>query len=347
MRVGVVGCGYWGSNHVRSLSVMQSVTQLVIVDDRAERLEAVGWEYPNALRRPSLTAALDDLDAVVVATPPESHFELAAEAIASGKHVLVEKPMTTTSAHAADLVRMANEAGVTLAAGHTFAYNAAVWKLADIVRRGELGRVHYLDAARLNLGRYREDVNVLWDLAAHDISITTALLRDVPDRVSAWGSRHTSCFAEDVATIRMLFDRRQVESTVRVSWLDPLKVRRTTVVGSEKMAVYDDLDVEQRIKVFDRGRERVANSPTGDPLSISYRHGDTTSPHIEFGEPLRVELEDFVHCCSTGAVPAADGLAGLTVVAVLEALDVSLRENGAQVPLGLPGVSAAMTQAVA
>ncbi|MDH3683254.1 MAG: Gfo/Idh/MocA family oxidoreductase [Acidimicrobiia bacterium] len=347
MRVGVVGCGYWGSNHVRVLSAMPSVAEVVLIDARTERLESVGRNYPRSLRRASLTAALDDVDAVVVATQPDAHFEVAAEAIAAGKHVLVEKPMATTKADAEEMVRLATEAGVTLAAGHTFAYNAAVWKLTSIVQRGELGRLHYLDAARLNLGLYRDDVNVLWDLAAHDISITTALLRDVPDRISAWGSRHTSRFGEDVATMRMLFDRRQVESTVRVSWLDPLKVRRTTVVGSEKMAVYNDLDTDQRIKIFDRGRMQHADAPTSDPFSISYRYGDITSPHIEFGEPLRFELEDFLRCCSSGAVPVANGLAGLTVVAVLEASDASLRENGALVPLELPDLAATMIRAVA
>ena len=325
---------------------MSIVSNVVIVDGRPEVRAAVGTDFPNASQRWTLADALEDVDAVVIATPPESHFELAAEAIAAGKHVLVEKPMATSTAEATEMVQLAREAGVTLAAGHTFAHNAAVWKLKDIVDSGELGRLHYLDAARLNLGLYRNDVNVLWDLAAHDISITTALLCDVPDSVSAWGGRHTKRFDEDVAMLRMLFERKQIESTVRVSWLDPVKVRRTTIVGSEKMAVYDDMNEDERIKIFDHGRKQNGGL-LGDPPTVRYRFGDVTAPRIDFSEPLRLELSDFIDCARTGRRPRADGHAGLTVVAVLEASDQSLRENGAPVPIHLPHLHEALAQAVA
>ncbi len=335
MRVGVVGCGYWGSKHVRVLSNHPGVTGVVIIDGRNEIRASVGADYPDALQRPSLASALDDVDAIVVASPPESHFDVTAEAIAAGKHALVEKPMATNTADAMELVRMAEAAGVILAAGHTFAYNAAVWKLAELVRDGSLGKLHYLDAARLNLGLYREDVNVLWDLAAHDISITTMILGTVPDTVSAWGARHTTGFSEDVATLRMNFERQEVESMVRASWLDPLKIRKTTVVGSEKMAVYDDVDEAQRIKVIDRGRE--LHGQTGrSPVSVTYREGGWTAPAIDFKEPLQMQATDFLECCRTGRVPMSDGKAGLAVVAVLEASDRSLRENGAPIPVNLP-----------
>lgn len=336
MRVGVVGCGYWGSKHVRVFSTLPSVSKVVIIDGRPEIRRSVGMDFPDALQRATLTEALDDVDAVVVATPPESHFDVAAEAIEAGKHVLIEKPITTNTADARRLVKMAEHQGVTLASGHTFAYNAAVWKLAEIAQSGDLGKLHYLDAARLNLGLYREDVNVLWDLAAHDISITAAVLQDVPDSVSAWGTSHTTRYSEDVATLRMVFERRQVESTVRASWLDPMKVRRTTVVGAEKMAVYNDLDNDERIKVFDRGREQQAMAASNDPFGLTYRYGDITSPFIEFNEPLRLEASDFIECARTGRTPRADGKAGLIVVAVLEASDVSLSENGAPVSIDLP-----------
>ena len=336
MRVGVVGCGYWGSKHVRVFSTLPSVSQVVIIDGRDDIRRSVGADFPDALQRATLTDALDDVDAVVVATPPESHFDVAAEAIEAGKHVLIEKPITTNTSDARRLVKMAAHEGVTLVSGHTFAYNAAVWKLAEIAQSGELGRLHYLDAARLNLGLYREDVNVLWDLAAHDISITAAVLDDVPDAVSAWGTRHTTRFSEDVATVRMVFERSQVESTIRASWLDPMKVRRTTVVGSEKMAVYNDLDSDERIKIFDRGREQQARAATNDPFALTYRYGDITAPWIEFNEPLRLEATDFIECAQTGRTPKADGRAGLIVVAVLEASDVSLSENGAPIAIDVP-----------
>jgi predicted dehydrogenase len=316
---------------------MREVDLVVAIDEREPVRESISANVPSVVTRASLTDALDDVDAVVVATPPITHFDLTSEAIEAGKHVLVEKPIATNSKQAAEMVRLADEANVVLAAGHTFAYNPAVWKLGEIVDAGDLGTLHYLDAARLNLGLYREDVNVLWDLAAHDISITIALLREVPDAVCAWGSRHTQAYAEDVATMRMSFERLQVESTVRVSWLDPLKVRRTTVVGSDKMAVYDDIDPDERIKIFDRGRTQSGDG-NGEAASVSYHSGDIVSPRVDFGEPLRHELTDFVACSATGSTPKADGRAGLAVVATLEAADRSLLENGAPVPVEMPEI---------
>lgn len=337
MRVGIVGCGYWGSNHVRAFASLPEVTQLVVIDGRADIRRSMVRSHPHALAYRSLTEALDDVDAVVVATPPQSHFDMAAEAIDAGKHVLIEKPITVKADDAAELVRMADEAGITLAAGHTFLHSAAVKRLAEIIHSGDLGKIHYLDSARLNLGKYRTDVNVLWDLAAHDISITMEMLGEPPDTISAWGHRHTDCYSEDVGALRMSFEAQQVESTVRVSWLDPVKVRRTTVVGSQKMAVYDDVDVNAPIKVFNRGR-RLLGPATQDELVVTYRHGEMTAPHIDSPEPLVVAATDFLRCCRTGETPVADGTAGLHVVAVLEASNRSLRENGAPVPVNIPSI---------
>lgn len=336
MRVGVVGCGYWGSKHVRVFSELDAVSQVVIIDGRPDIRAQVGADHPNALQRSSVAEALDDIDAVVIATPPESHFDIAAEAMAAGKHVLVEKPMATSTADARRMVRLAEEHGVTLAAGHTFVYNAAVQKLAALVGSGTLGQLHYLDAARLNLGLYRQDVNVLWDLAAHDISISTLIMGEIPDTVSAWGLAHTDGFSEDVASIRMRFSNQGVESTVRASWLDPLKIRTTTVVGSKLMAVYDDVDEAARIKLVDRRREvtRPAN-PTA-PAIVEYNEGGIEVPAITFQEPLKVQANDFITCCLSGKRPMSDGHSGLAVVAVLEASDRSLQENGAPIPVDLP-----------
>jgi predicted dehydrogenase len=322
---------------------MPAVTQVVAIDEREAIRDAICANFPAVVGRSCLAEAVDDVDGVVVATPPVSHFDLTAAAIAAGKHVLVEKPIATDSKQAAEMVRLAEEAGVTLASGHTFAHNPAVWKLRELIDAGELGTIHHIDAARLSLGLYRDDVNVLWDLAAHDISIAIALLRAVPDTVSAWGSRNTPPYSEDVATMRMTFERKKIDSTVRVSWLDPLKVRRTTIVGSEKMAVYNDIDPDERIKIYDRGRSLPADPAslalsTGDSVGVTYRNGDIHSPHVDFGEPLRHELIDFVGCCTSGSIPLADGRAGLAVVATLEAADQSLLENGAPVPVQLPDI---------
>lgn len=343
MRVGIVGCGYWGAKHVRVASSLPSVSQVVIVDPRPAVRSALGADFPAALQRATLGEALDDLDAVIVATPPESHFDVAAEAIEAAKHVMVEKPMTRTVSSSADLVAMADEAGVTLAVGHTFAYNPAVWKLAELAETGRLGRLHHLDAARLNLGLYRSDVNVLWDLAAHDISISQSIVGATPSMVSAWGHRHTTPFGEDVASLRMEFGGADVESTVRVSWLDPVKVRRTTVVGSDAMVVWDDLDAERPVTVFDRGREQ--NPAAAE--EVRYRHGDAHSPRIDPREPLRLEIEDFVDSAASGRPPIADGRDGLAVVAVLAASDVSIAENGAPVPVVVPPIAQTLSIAVA
>jgi predicted dehydrogenase len=311
-------------------SGLDSVSQVVAIDGRSEIRAAMAAQYPTSLQRADLGQALDEVDAVVVATPPETHADLAIEAMSAGKHVLVEKPMATSTEEARRMVRAAEAAGVTLVAGHTFAHNAAVKTLATLTQRGDLGQIHFIDAARLSLGLYRPDVNVLWDLAAHDISIATALLGTAPDSVSAWGSRHTDGYGEDVASLRMWFESEAVEATVRASWLDPVKVRRTTVVGSEKMAVYDDVDVDARIRLFDMGRN-LSVGAGGRAPEVDYRNGSSSVPPIDFVEPLQVQAEDFINSALTGDRPVVDGHAGLAVVAVLEASDRSLQQNGAPV----------------
>lgn len=338
MRVGVVGCGYWGSNHVRVFSNHPDVSQVVIIDANEEIRSNLGAKFPDALQRATVADAMDDIDAIVVATPPESHFDVTAAAIAAGKHALVEKPMATTTADAAELVRMADSAGVTLAAGHTFVYNAAVLKLAELARNGDFGKLHFLEASRVNLGLYRHDVNVLWDLAAHDISIATLIVGAVPDTVAAWGTRHTAGFDEDAATLRMSFETEGVESTVRASWLHPLKIRTTTIVGSEKMAVYDDVDADARIRVYEMGRELHRRPDTVNQYNVNYRNDGCHIPPIDFVEPLVLQANDFLESCRTGNSPVSDGRDGLAIVAVLEASDRSIQENGMPIPVDLGGI---------
>ncbi|MEM9563815.1 MAG: Gfo/Idh/MocA family oxidoreductase [Actinomycetota bacterium] len=336
MRVGVIGCGYWGSNHVRVLTELPEVSDVVVIDERPPVLATMMARHIGVLPRSSLRAALDDIDALIVATPPVTHAEVAIEAMEAGKHVLVEKPMATSTAEALTMVATAQRMEVTLAAGHTFVANDAVRKLTAIVRQGQLGRLHHLDAARLSLGLYRDDVNVLWDLAAHDISITSLLVGAVPDLVSAWGDRHTAGFREDVASLRMIFTDRNVTSTVRASWLSPEKVRRTTVVGSEQMAIYDDTMADARLQVFDKGRRLRVRLGSTEPMSVNYRDGEVRVPYVAFREPLKVQAREFIECCLTGQRPIVDGWAGLELIAVLEAADRSLREHGAPVPVEIP-----------
>jgi predicted dehydrogenase len=275
---------------------------------------------------PDLEDALPHVDAVVIATPPGSHAPLALKAIAAGKHVLIEKPMATTTDEARAIIDAAATAGVVLMPGHTFEHNAAVHKLRDLVHGGHLGRLFYLDSARLNLGLYQSDVNVIFDLAPHDISISNFVLGSLPTTVTVWGSRHVHPEHEDVAYMRLDYDDLGVRSNIHVSWLDPRKVRRITAVGSSKMVVYDDMADEERIRVYDKS----ASPPEGSdaPLSgIAYHLGEIVAPYVPFAEPLAVQDQHFIDCIANGSSPCVDGNSGLAVVQVLECAQISLREQ--------------------
>ena len=327
-RVALAGCGYWGSKHVRVLNAADGVDEVVLVDSREDRLLSLARSYKISRCYPALGPALEDVDAVVVATPPSTHVPLALAAIRAGKHVLVEKPLAPTSAGARALVAAADAAGVVLMVGHTFEYNPAVRKLAELVRAKELGELYYIDSARLNLGLCQNDVNVILDLAPHDISIINYVLGRKPLAVQAWASRHAHRL-EDVAYLRLYYgdclDDRGLSANIHVSWLDPCKVRRITAVGSKKMAVYDDLAAEERIRVLDKG---VCLPPDGDDLTqppMSYRYGDIVVPFVSPDEPLAVQDRHFVECIANGARPLTDGEDGLSVVEALEAAELSRR----------------------
>lgn len=332
MRVGVVGGGYWGSKHVRVLQGLAEIDQLVLVEPRADRRQALSASFPALLAFPRLTDALDEVDALVIATPPASHVTVALQAIEAGKHVLVEKPLTTSVADAERLIAAAQDADVTLMVGHTFEYNAAVERLRAAVQDGALGDVHYVDTARLNLGLYQNDVNVVWDLAPHDVSILNRVLDATPDTVQAWGRAHAHAYLEDVAYIRLEYSAIGVSAQVHVSWLDPCKVRRVTVVGSEQMAVYNDLADDARLRIYDKGVE-TPDSQQLHEYPVSYRHGGIVAPYIEFPEPLGVQDRHFVECARESLVPRTDGHSGLAVVEVLEAAQHSLRTGNQVVRL--------------
>jgi predicted dehydrogenase len=346
LRVAVVGCGYWGSKHVRVLHAADGVGEVVLVDSREDRVRSLARSYKTAPWYGSLAPALARVDAVVVATPPSTHVAVALQAIEAGKHVLVEKPLAPTSEGARRLESAAAAAGVVLMVGHTFEYNPAVRKLRELVQDGELGEIYYIDSARLNLGLYQNDVNVILDLAPHDISIINHVLGRKPVAAQAWASRHAHRRFEDVAYLRLFyddfFDDRGLSANIHVSWLDPCKVRRVTAVGSQKMAVYDDLATDDRIRVLDKG---VCLPPDGGNLTqppTSYRYGDIVVPFISPDEPLAVQDRHFITCVATGARPLTDGQNGLAVVEALEAAELS-RRLGRPVLLaeaGSPGRSA-------
>jgi len=328
-RVALAGCGYWGAKHARVLDAIDDVAEVVLVDKQETRLRNLSGIYKSARCYHDLMAALPHADAVVVATPPSTHLPVALAAIRAGKHVLVEKPVAHTSAGARALQAAASAAGVTLMVGHTFEYHPAVRRLRDIVRQQELGELYYLDSARLNLGLYQNDVNVILDLAPHDVSIINFLLGRSPVAVQAWASRHAHRRFEDVAYLRLLYDDCFTDSglsaNIHVSWLDPCKVRRVTAVGSKKMAVYDDMVADERIRILDKG---VCLPPDGDNFTqppMSYRYGDIVAPFVPADEPLGVQDRHFIECITTGERPLTDAANGIAVVETLEAAELSRR----------------------
>lgn len=327
LRIAVVGCGYWGAKHVRVLRSLPGVADLVVVDPDRDRCAAVASALRATGTFATVEAALPNVDALVVATPPRQHAEVALAAIRQGKHVLVEKPLATNLADARRLAHEAERHGVVLMSGHTFEFNPAVRELRTRVSRGELGAIRYISSARLNLGLYRSDVNVVWDLAPHDVSIMNFVLGSAPSSVHAWGSANIRAGVEDLAFIRVDYGTIGVTGYVQVSWLDPNKVRRVTVVGSRRMAVYDDLSPEP-LRIYDRGVEPEEEGVGLPERPISYRYGDIVSPHVSADEPLLVEDAHFLAAIQRGGYAPSLALNGVTVVATLEAIDRSLRTGG-------------------
>lgn len=330
-KVGIIGYGYWGPNLTRNFFEIPSADLIAIADLNAERIKQATLKYPQIITRNDYQELFDlGLDAVVVATPPATHYRIAKDCLEHNLHVLVEKPMTLKSEDAESLVELADARGLTLMVGHTFEYNSAVHALKQYIDSGELGDIYYLDAARLNLGLFQRDSNVLWDLAPHDISILLYLLGKKPVSVSAQG---TPCVFEgiyDVAYINMMFPGN-IPAYVHVSWLDPCKVRRITVVGSKKMAVYNDIENEQKIKIYDKGVDPPAYTNGGfGEFQCNYHTGDITIPNIRFTEPLRRECQHFIDCIVNHTEPCSCGRDGLEVVKILETAQHSMSNGHTQ-----------------
>jgi len=323
--VAVVGYGYWGSKHVRVLSTMPDVA-VTVVDGDSRRLEEASAHYPAVENvATDLDQVLDRVDAVLVATPPASHVGLAMRALSAGKHALVEKPLATSVEDAEALVETAAMNNVQLMVGHTFEHNPAVRQLREIIQSGELGRVLYIDSARLSLGLYQRDVNVIWDLAPHDISITSYLLDELPVATSVWAQRNIGPWREDVAYLRLEFPT--THAFIHLSWLNPNKVRRTTVVGERRMAVYDDMSDNERIRIYDIGvdPQDIDNPHMAHEMPVTYRTGDIISPFVPFREPLMVQDREFIDSIRSGVRSSTPGERGLDIVRVLAATDVALK----------------------
>jgi predicted dehydrogenase len=333
--VGVVGLGYWGPNWVRNLHQTQAVRRIVACDLDEKRRAHVSQLYSDLETTGRFEDLLgnSDIEGIVVATPVGTHYAMARRALEAGKSVLVEKPLATSTEEAEELVKIARERDLVLMVGHTFEYSAPVLKMHEIIRSGELGDVFYISSVRANLGLFQRDVNVTWDLATHDISIILSLMGGrLPEAVSCQGESHYHG-VEDVAMLTLRFERNII-AFIHVSWLDPDKIRRTTVVGSRKMLVYDDTATQEKIRIYDKGVTAQKYYDTFGDFQFSYRYGDIQIPRIEEKEPLFCECEHFVKCIKNGKTPNTDGVNGARVVSVLEAANYSLRRGGLMVPLG-------------
>ncbi len=334
-RIGVIGCGYWGPNLVRNFAELPSARVVAVADLSEERLGHIRGRYPGIRTTCDYRELFSmELDGVVVATPPPTHAALARECLEHDLSVLVEKPLALSSSDAEQLIELAGEQGRTLMVGHTFEYNPAVRLLRRLIESGELGKIFYIDSVRVNLGLFQRELNVLWDLAPHDLSVLIYLLGSEPVTVGASGGSYVLKGVHDIAYLHLEFPGNVI-AHVHVSWLDPAKVRRVTVVGSKKMAVYDDVHPTEKVKIFDKGVDLPPYTDTYEEFKLSYRSGDVLIPRIELAEPLRLECEDFVHAITTGAQPRASGESGLRVIKVLEAANRSL-ENGGDGELVLP-----------
>lgn len=335
INIAVIGCGYWGPNLIRNFSSTPGARLAAVCDLNADRLRKVAEQNPG-LRTTTDYAALlagDEIDAVAIATPVSSHYPLAKEALEAGKHVLVEKPMTATVAQAEELVALATTKNLVLMVDHTFAYTSAVRKIKQLVDGGELGQLLYYDSVRINLGLFQHDVNVLWDLAVHDLAIMDFALGQEPVAVSATGLAHLQGQHEDVAFLTCFF-KSSLIAHFHLNWLSPLKIRRTIIGGDKKSVVYDDLEPSEKLKIYDRGaRVNEQNPESMHRALIDYRMGDMWAPHLDQGEALRAESTHFVECITQKKTPITDGQAGLRVVRILEAANQSLKQRGAPVNL--------------
>ena len=333
IRIGVIGYGYWGPNIVRNFHAHEC-SEVVLVADKnpkaGERLRKAHSSIPFTTD-PMEVVKSSTVDVVAVVTPVWTHFELAKAALDNGKHIFVEKPFTCITAQAEELVELADRKNLKIMVDHTFLFTGAVKKIRQLVDEGALGDLYYYDSLRVNLGLFQHDVNVIWDLAPHDISIMDYVIRDEPEAVVATGEKHLNG-VEDVAFITVYFPKRVI-AHVNVNWLSPVKVRTTLIGGEKKMLVWNDLEADEKIKVYDKGVSMCTNPTNLHQLLVSYRSGDMWAPQVDQIEALRAETGYFLKCIEENQRPMNDGAAGLRVVRILEAAQQSIRRRGEAIAL--------------
>ena len=327
MKFGVIGFGYWGPNVVRNLASLEDSQVLAI----AEKSPAARMRAQKA--HPSIKVIEDaaevissaEIDAIAIVTPVWTHYQLAKAALENGKHVFVEKPFTSTGAQGEELINLARKKNLTIMVDHTFLFTGAVRKICQLVEEGALGKLYYYDSTRVNLGLFQHDINVLWDLAPHDLSIMDYLIKSTPEAVVATGQHHLNGH-EDVAYMTLYFPEKVI-AHINVNWLSPVKVRTTLIGGEKRMVVWNDLDADEKVKVYDKGVNITSREGVYE-LLVNYRSGDMWAPQVEQVEALRQELSYFVDCIASGQEPFNDGCSGLRVVRMLEAASESLKNRG-------------------
>jgi predicted dehydrogenase len=334
IKVGVVGCGYWGPNLIRNFRQASDCQLAVLCDTSEQRLRHMRRLYPEVATTTRFEDLLKDpsIDAIIIATPVRFHHEMGKACLNAGKHTFIEKPMTRTVAEGEELVALAQQQGLVLMVGHTFLFSPAVRRMKEIVEAGDIGELRYISARRLNLGLFQKDINVAWDLAPHDISIILHLLDDQPLSVSCQGNSHVTRGIEDVSMMYLTFPKSRC-AFLHNSWLDPKKVRQMTVVGSRRMIVYDDTEPLEKLKIYDARVEVPPHYDTFAEFTYSYHYGDAYVPYIKQDEPLKLECQHFIECIREGSRPITDGRLGLEVVRILEASSNSLKQQGSSIRL--------------
>ena len=334
MRIGVIGYGYWGPNLVRNFAETPDAEVVAVADVKQDRLDLVRRRHPALEATNDVRRVIRDprIDAVAIATPVSMHFPLAMEALECGKHVIIEKPMTATSEEALRLIEAADRRNLVLMVDHTFVYTGAVRKIRQLIDEGALGDIYYYDSTRVNLGLFQDDVDVIWDLAVHDLAIMDYILPESPVEVSATGIGHVDGATESIAYVTAFYESSLI-AHLNVNWLSPVKIRRTLIGGSKRMIVYDDIETSEKVKVYDRGLSLSRDAEETYRVRVGYRMGDMWAPQIDMDEPLRAEIAHFIRCIQTGERPLTDGHAALFIIRTLEAATESIRRRGRPVEL--------------
>lgn len=334
IKIGVVGCGYWGPNLIRNFRSLPDCKLKTMCDTSEHRLKHLRTLYPEVEGLADYDSMLDgtDLDAVVIATSVKLHYPMAKASLLAGKHTFIEKPMARSSHECEELIEIAHKKGLVLMIGHTFLFSQAVKKIKEIVEHGDIGEIRYICARRLNLGLFQRDINVAWDLAPHDISIILHIMGEAPIGINCQGTAHITPGVEDVTVMNLLFHRER-SAIIHSSWLDPRKIREITIVGSKKMVVYNDVEQQEKIKVYDARVDKPPHYDTFAEFHYAYHYGDVYAPYVKQEEPLKAECQHFLDCIRHGSSPLTSGKRGLELVRILEASSESLKKGGARIDL--------------